>query len=78
MEKGLWPKGVRTVPGSWPAPVASAGMAPAGRFLVSLGLWKVAAGCQSAGLLPRDWLNGSTGFMPWSPARREHSILEAT
>ena len=40
-----------SVPGSWPAPVARAGMAPAGCFLVPLRLWKLAAGRQSRELL---------------------------
>ena len=37
-----------SVPGSWPAPVARAGMAPAGCFLVPLRQWKMAAGRQSS------------------------------
>lgn len=40
-----------SVPGSWPAPVARAGMAPAGCFLVPLRLRKMAAGRQSSELL---------------------------
>lgn len=53
------------LPGSWPAPVARAGMAPAGCFLVPLRLWKMPAGRQSSGLL---------GSFPQGPAESEDRL----
>jgi len=57
--------GVYTVPGSGPAPVARAGMAPVGCFPVPLRLWKMAAGRQAVGIL---------GSSPRGPAECERRI----
>lgn len=68
------------VPGSWPAPVARAGMAPAGCFPVPCRLWKMAAGRQSSDLLGSSPQGpaGSEDRLYAMESCKENKILEPT